>query len=505
MLHVIVPLLAGLSVGPDGAENRRQMQSTSAPPPPTPGPPVYVPDPDGSATFVVTSGFQYCHVEWMIVNGQNLSCVTDGIGQHGNYESCTFRTQGPLYATAIYYDIESGYDYLEISGVQYTNTAAPPRNLDLDQGSILSWFSDASVVAGGFEICATSSQMVFYPPSPLPPPPPSASPYPPGLAPPPFYHHNEEMDSSCGTYNLVTTTDECVAAAAFIGLGNLTLTIDSSSSSSAPPGCYTMAHGLDCRESCYWTSDNDCDDGGPGSEYTACDLGADCIDCGPRAVRALIVSSARIGRHPCPRTRRPRARREASHRLRPANPVRRTMRVLAAAAAQDNNARSPYFNTGSNTGDCTDEARCVCRNALSPSSPPPMPPPLQPVPAGTLWGVTSGSDHCHPHNGTGLPAPFNTMSCITDGVDPYTNDEDCTITVYADVLVTAAYFNTESSCEQPSHLGHRPLNPHPRPRSHRLLRPSAPAPPPAPLCAQTTTSTSMASTTMEWSAPSACP
>ena len=32
------------------------------------------------------------------------------------------------------------------------------------------------------------------------------------------------------------------------------------------------------------TSDGHCDDGGPGSEYTACNLGTDCIDCGPRMI-----------------------------------------------------------------------------------------------------------------------------------------------------------------------------------------------------------------------------
>ena len=38
-----------------------------------------------------------------------------------------------------------------------------------------------------------------------------------------------------------------------------------------------------CAETCVWASDGDCDDGGPGSEYTgSCSLGTDCTDCGPR-------------------------------------------------------------------------------------------------------------------------------------------------------------------------------------------------------------------------------
>ncbi|KOO34157.1 hypothetical protein Ctob_016252, partial [Chrysochromulina tobinii] len=37
-----------------------------------------------------------------------------------------------------------------------------------------------------------------------------------------------------------------------------------------------------------WASDGDCDDGGPGSEYTGtCSLGTDCTDCGTRDLSAL--------------------------------------------------------------------------------------------------------------------------------------------------------------------------------------------------------------------------
>ena len=41
-----------------------------------------------------------------------------------------------------------------------------------------------------------------------------------------------------------------------------------------------------CENSCFnaYTSDGYCSDGGPGSEYAHCALGADCADCGPRAL-----------------------------------------------------------------------------------------------------------------------------------------------------------------------------------------------------------------------------
>ena len=37
-----------------------------------------------------------------------------------------------------------------------------------------------------------------------------------------------------------------------------------------------------CLESCRYSSDGDCDDGGPGNDYSSCTLGSDCIDCGSR-------------------------------------------------------------------------------------------------------------------------------------------------------------------------------------------------------------------------------
>jgi len=39
-----------------------------------------------------------------------------------------------------------------------------------------------------------------------------------------------------------------------------------------------------CRENCYHSSDDDCDDGGYGSESALCDSCSDCTDCGQRTV-----------------------------------------------------------------------------------------------------------------------------------------------------------------------------------------------------------------------------
>ena len=47
-----------------------------------------------------------------------------------------------------------------------------------------------------------------------------------------------------------------------------------------------------CINTCNHASDGDCDDGGPGAEYSNCELGYDCADCGPRA--SCFPSSALV-------------------------------------------------------------------------------------------------------------------------------------------------------------------------------------------------------------------
>ena len=37
-----------------------------------------------------------------------------------------------------------------------------------------------------------------------------------------------------------------------------------------------------CDNACAWANDGTCDDGGPGSLFSVCDIGTDCADCGPR-------------------------------------------------------------------------------------------------------------------------------------------------------------------------------------------------------------------------------
>ncbi|MFZ4738237.1 MAG: CHAP domain-containing protein [Bradymonadia bacterium] len=45
----------------------------------------------------------------------------------------------------------------------------------------------------------------------------------------------------------------------------------------APPRAHPV-----CIDACEWAGDGECDDGGPGALYAACELGTDCSDCGER-------------------------------------------------------------------------------------------------------------------------------------------------------------------------------------------------------------------------------
>ena len=57
----------------------------------------------GSTTplfWQITSGSSYCHLS----NGG--TCVTDGVGSHGNNEACTVSANAALYATATYFQTE---------------------------------------------------------------------------------------------------------------------------------------------------------------------------------------------------------------------------------------------------------------------------------------------------------------------------------------------------------------------------------------------------------------
>ena len=76
--------------------------------------------------------------------------------------------------------------------------------------------------------------------------------------------------------------------------GNITFDgplVDVTTASESAPsmnGTLSISYDFDesktvCNEDCYASSDGDCDDGGPDSDYDVCDFGSDCTDCGTRS------------------------------------------------------------------------------------------------------------------------------------------------------------------------------------------------------------------------------
>lgn len=54
-----------------------------------------------------------------------------------------------------------------------------------------------------------------------------------------------------------------------------------------------------CSETCEYTGDGECDDGGEGALTSACELGTDCIDCGPRSPSSCVALGASCTSAPC--------------------------------------------------------------------------------------------------------------------------------------------------------------------------------------------------------------
>jgi hypothetical protein len=99
--------------------------------------------------------------------------------------------------------------------------------------------------------------------------------------------------ATCGTCTLRNNGGKaylfCATTAAFTsardtcnGFGSYRLvTINDATENEWVRSTYRSVPGL-CTNTCRYANDFDCDDGGPGFDYSFCDLGTDCDDCGPR-------------------------------------------------------------------------------------------------------------------------------------------------------------------------------------------------------------------------------
>ena len=155
-----------------------------SPPQPSPPPPTMSPAPPAiaGAMWIVISGGQFCEVS---SNGQ---CVSDGQAPHGNNENCVVQATQALYAHATSFLTETYFDYITINNTRYSGSTGPV-NVRMNAGQTMSWYSDYSVTADGFNICGYYTPTTL-PPRPPPPPPPSPSPPPPAYSPAPPHPTN---------------------------------------------------------------------------------------------------------------------------------------------------------------------------------------------------------------------------------------------------------------------------------------------------------------------------
>ena len=98
-------------------EDCRDHPPLPSPPPPRRWPPL-APMIDGALWEIIHGGI-HCQIT------NDGTCVTDGAGVHGANEECTIRAVEALYASATEFDLEMGYDYVEIGNIHYSGETGP--------------------------------------------------------------------------------------------------------------------------------------------------------------------------------------------------------------------------------------------------------------------------------------------------------------------------------------------------------------------------------------------
>ena len=96
--------------------------------------------------WTVLSGGSHCEIT------SDGRCITDGIGNYGNYEYCTFRAEVSMTVTTTVFGTESCCDFITIGGTRYSGSTGP-MNVQVAAGSTVTWNSDGSVTGTGFQIC----------------------------------------------------------------------------------------------------------------------------------------------------------------------------------------------------------------------------------------------------------------------------------------------------------------------------------------------------------------
>ena len=269
----------------------QSLSATASPPPPT-----------SNTLWTIISGSEYCQI-------YQDNCVTDGYGlRYGANEACIIKANVQLSVTAAYFDTEEGYDILSIGATSFSGTTGP-STVPMKANWNIFWSSDSSVQKGGFTICATACsdclaldgvcyrytcgnmcQGTTCKPPPAPPVSPPASPSVPVA-----------LGCTCATSCVGSPTwsgdgycDDGGSGSEYTGCQFGTDCEDCGTRcEDAPPNAPPIAPSCSCSDECIgapaFASDGYCDDGGQGSQYNGCQIGSDCGDCGVRCDLTLAI------------------------------------------------------------------------------------------------------------------------------------------------------------------------------------------------------------------------
>ena len=103
---------------------------------------------DAQEVWTILSGSSFCSVS------SDGMCITDGSGPYANNENCAIRAEVAMSITATEFATESCCDRFTVGATAYSGTTGP-TNEQVAAGTVVTWFTDSSVIRSGWTICAT--------------------------------------------------------------------------------------------------------------------------------------------------------------------------------------------------------------------------------------------------------------------------------------------------------------------------------------------------------------
>mmetsp|Transcript_28682 Transcript_28682/g.86098 ORF Transcript_28682/g.86098 Transcript_28682/m.86098 type:complete len:625 (+) Transcript_28682:328-2202(+) len=116
-----------------------------------------------SAAFAVLGGWDFCSTS------ESSTCIFDTAGSYGNSEECILGVLRDVSGLVVNeFALEAGYDFLHLCPVghigtdisrcqNFTGSGEGLANVHLQQGQIIRFKTDSSIVAAGFNVCAADA------------------------------------------------------------------------------------------------------------------------------------------------------------------------------------------------------------------------------------------------------------------------------------------------------------------------------------------------------------